>query len=71
MMPVVAGEKSTRWQILFYAVLLLPLSAMPWWIGGTGEFDLWRQCAGAVGSVPSHWRARVGIRVSALAPMMA
>jgi protoheme IX farnesyltransferase len=36
MMPVVAGEKSTRWQILFYAVLLLPLSAMPWWIGGTG-----------------------------------
>ena len=36
MMPVVAGEKSTRRQILFYAVVLLPLSAMPWWIGGTG-----------------------------------
>ncbi|MEO6718500.1 MAG: heme o synthase [Novosphingobium sp.] len=36
MMPVVAGEKSTRRQILFYTLLLFPLSAMPWWIGGTG-----------------------------------
>jgi protoheme IX farnesyltransferase len=36
MMPVVAGEKATRHQILIYAVLLLPLSVLPWWIGGTG-----------------------------------
>ena len=36
MMPVVAGEASTRRQILFYAVLLLPLSVLPWLIGGTG-----------------------------------
>ena len=36
MMPVVAGEKSTRRQILVYALLLLPLSAAPWWIGGAG-----------------------------------
>lgn len=36
MMPVVAGEKSTRRQILVYSVLLLPLSMVPWWIGGTG-----------------------------------
>lgn len=36
MMPVVAGERSTRRQILIYALLLLPLSALPWWIGGTG-----------------------------------
>ena len=36
MMPVVAGEKSTRRQILAYAVLLLPLSVLPWWIGGAG-----------------------------------
>ncbi len=36
MMPVVAGEKSTRRQILIYALLLLPLSLVPWWIGGTG-----------------------------------
>ena len=36
MMPVVAGETSTRRQILVYALLLLPLSAAPWWIAGTG-----------------------------------
>jgi protoheme IX farnesyltransferase len=37
MMPVVAGEASTRRQILIYAVLLLPLSVLPWWIGGAGR----------------------------------
>src|SRR5688572_15070441 len=36
MMPVVAGEKSTRIQILLYSLVLLPLSAAPWWVGGTG-----------------------------------
>ena len=36
MMPVVAGEVSTRRQILLYAILLLPLTLVPWWIGGTG-----------------------------------
>ncbi|MDE8652925.1 heme o synthase [Novosphingobium album (ex Liu et al. 2023)] len=36
MLPVVAGEKVTRRQILIYAVLLLPLSVLPWWVGGAG-----------------------------------
>ena len=36
MMPVAAGETSTRRQILAYSALLLPLSATPWFIGGTG-----------------------------------
>ena len=36
MMPVAAGEVSTRRQILLYSVLLLPLSAAPWFIGETG-----------------------------------
>ncbi len=36
MMPVVAGEKSTRRQILAYSAILLPLSMVPWFIGGTG-----------------------------------
>jgi protoheme IX farnesyltransferase len=35
MMPVVAGEVSTRRQVLAYAVLLLPLAALPWWLGYT------------------------------------
>ena len=36
MLPVVAGEAATRRQILIYAVLLAPLAAAPWAIGGTG-----------------------------------
>jgi len=37
MLPVVSGEVVTRRQILIYSVLLLPLSVLPWWIGGTGR----------------------------------
>lgn len=36
MLPVVAGEAATRRQILLYALLLLPLTLVPWWIGGAG-----------------------------------
>ncbi|MFC4294400.1 heme o synthase [Novosphingobium tardum] len=36
MMPVVAGEQSTRRQILIYAALLVPVALAPWLIGGTG-----------------------------------
>lgn len=36
MMPVVKGEASTRRQILAYSIILLPLAAAPWFIGGTG-----------------------------------
>jgi protoheme IX farnesyltransferase len=37
MLPVVAGEVATRRQIFAYAVILLPVSVAPYWIGGTGE----------------------------------
>ena len=36
MMPVVKGEASTRRQILISALLLVPIAAAPWIIGGTG-----------------------------------
>jgi protoheme IX farnesyltransferase len=36
MMPVVRGEASTRRQILVYSILLVPLAATPWFIGGAG-----------------------------------
>jgi len=36
MMPVVAGEASTRRQILIYAVILAPIAMAPWWLGGAG-----------------------------------
>ena len=35
MMPVVKGQASTRKQILVYSILLVPLAATPWFIGGT------------------------------------
>ena len=36
MLPVVAGHHHTRRQILIYAVLLLPLSLAPFWLGLAG-----------------------------------
>ena len=35
MLPVVAGEKPTRRQIMFYTLLLAPVAIAPWAIGGT------------------------------------
>ncbi len=62
MMPVVAGERSTRRQILAYAALLLPLSMAPWWIGGTGA--VYGLSALALSLVFLGLAARVGLRVS-------
>jgi protoheme IX farnesyltransferase len=36
MLPVVAGEKVTRRQIMIYTLLLAPIAIAPWFIGGTG-----------------------------------
>ena len=36
MLPVVAGEKATRRQILAYSIILVPIAIAPWLIGGTG-----------------------------------
>ncbi len=36
MMPVVRGQVSTRRQIFVYSLLLVPVAAAPWFIGGTG-----------------------------------
>ena len=60
MMPVVAGETSTRRQILAYALLLLPLSAAPWWIGGTGA--LYGISALVLSAMFAALAWRVGIR---------
>ncbi len=35
MLPVVAGERATRRQIMGYTVLLAPIAVAPWLIGGT------------------------------------
>ena len=36
MLPVVAGAKHTRMQILLYTLVLLPFSLLPWWLGLAG-----------------------------------
>ncbi|MBM3594540.1 MAG: protoheme IX farnesyltransferase [Alphaproteobacteria bacterium] len=61
MMPVVAGERSTRLQILGYAALLLLLSMAPWWIGGTGA--VYGLSALALGLAFLVLSARVGLRM--------
>jgi protoheme IX farnesyltransferase len=60
MMPVVAGEASTRRQILGYAALLLPLTLVPWWIGETGAIYGWS--AVALSAVCLGFSVRVGLR---------
>jgi len=60
MMPVVAGEKATRQQILLYALLLLPLSLLPWWIGDAGS--VYGICAGVLSVVFLLLSLRVGLR---------
>lgn len=60
MMPVVAGEASTRRQILIYATLLLPLTLVPWWMGGAGAVYGWS--ALVLSAVFLALSARVGLR---------
>ena len=60
MLPVVAGEKATRRQILIYSVLLLPLSVVPWWIGGAGI--IYGVSAFALSLVFLAMALRVGLR---------
>ncbi len=62
MMPVVAGERSTRYQILGYAALLLPLTLVPWWLGLAGLF--YGLSAFALGLVFVALSAWVGLRRS-------
>jgi len=62
MMPVVAGERATRHQILGYAALLLPLTLVPWWLGFAGKvYGLSALALGLVFLALSAW---VGLRRS-------
>ena len=36
MLPVVAGERHTKWQMLAYTAVLLPVSLLPWMLGTAG-----------------------------------
>ncbi|PNU04674.1 heme o synthase [Novosphingobium guangzhouense] len=63
MMPVVAGERATRRQILIYAILLLPLSALPWWLPGDEHAGaIYGVCALLLSGVFLALSIRVGLR---------
>ena len=54
------GRGSTRRQILLYSLLLLPLSIVPWWIGGAGA--IYGVSAAVLSIAFLALAARVGLR---------
>jgi protoheme IX farnesyltransferase len=58
MLPVVAGAKETRRQILLYSILLVPVGAAPWMLGYAGiAYGVTALAAGLV-MVALAWRVR-------------
>jgi protoheme IX farnesyltransferase len=59
MLPVVAGERETRRQILLYTVILAPLGVVPWFLGFAGAlYGIVAAVTGAAMLVLA-WRVRV------------
>jgi protoheme IX farnesyltransferase len=56
MLPVVAGAKETRKQIVIYTLLLVPLSLAPWLLGLSGLVYGLSAAALGVGFIVSVWR---------------
>ena len=36
MLPVTSGAEATRWQILIYSIIMVPVSVAPWFLGASG-----------------------------------
>ncbi len=49
MLPVVSGKRVTRWNILLYALVLVPVGLTPFWLGSAGP--LYLACAAGLGVV--------------------
>lgn len=60
MMPVVAGERATRRQILFYAIIMAAAAIAPWPLGYTGPLYGWTSLVMSVAFVA--FSAQVGLR---------
>ena len=62
MLPVVAGARETRRQIIIYSVLLIPVGAAPWLFGYAGVFyGVTALVAGAL-MVAFAWRVRADLK---------
>jgi protoheme IX farnesyltransferase len=68
MMPVVAGETSTRRQILFYAVIMAAGAIAPWPLGYTGALYGWT--AAILSAVFVGLSVQVGMRTTREGDMM-
>src|SRR5262245_37061166 len=66
MMPVVKGEQRTKFEMLVYTLMLLPLTLMPVLFGAFG--GLYAVCAVALGA-PLLWYCIRLLRVSVVTPM--
>ncbi len=56
MLPVVAGARHTRWQILIYTAILVPLTLVPWAIGFSGPVYLASAATLGAGFLVHAWR---------------
>ncbi len=56
MLPVVAGGRATRRQIMLYTLLLVPLTLLPWALGEAGRVYGFAACGLGLGFVVSAWR---------------
>jgi heme o synthase len=63
MLPVVAGERTTRWQILLYSIPMAIVAVLPWSMGATGA--LYGVVAVAASLVFLLFAAQVALRTSA------
>jgi protoheme IX farnesyltransferase len=56
MLPVVAGARETRRQIVIYTLLLVPVTLAPWFLGFSGVVYLVTACVLGLGFLLSVWR---------------
>ena len=66
MLPVVAGRRETKKQIVLYTVLLLPVSLVPWLVGAASVY--WAVLAGVLGIAFLVFAVRVWFDPSDRAP---
>jgi heme o synthase len=59
MLPVVAGARETRKQIVLYSLLLVPLSLAPWFIGFSGAIYGAAAAVLGLGFLISVWRVAI------------
>lgn len=56
MLPVVAGLRATRRQIMLYTLVLVPLTLLPWALGEAGRIYGLAACGLGLGFLVSAWR---------------